>query len=139
MLFWLYDLPLALMAILICLPCLAFTLGGLLVLRPRVRRWLGPQPGANELVSTFLSAYGVFYGLMLGLIAVATYQHFSDVETAVQREAAAVAGLYRDISAHPQPDRDHMQAALREYTRFVIEDVWPAQQRGELHPGTPAA
>ena len=74
MLFWLYDLPLPLMAVLICLPCLAFTWGGLLVLRPRVRRWLGPQPGANELVSTFLSAYGVFYGLMLGLIAVATYQ-----------------------------------------------------------------
>ncbi|RYF66210.1 MAG: DUF4239 domain-containing protein [Comamonadaceae bacterium] len=135
MLFWLYDLPLPLMAVLICLPCLAFTWGGLLALRPCVRRWLGPQPGANDLVSTFLSAYGVFYGLMLGLIAVATYQNFSDVETAVQREAAAVAGLYRDVSAHPQPAREQLQSALREYTRFVIEDVWPAQQRGEQHPG----
>ncbi|MEO6788068.1 MAG: hypothetical protein ABI318_18235 [Chthoniobacteraceae bacterium] len=27
------------------------------------RKWLGPQPGENELVSYFLSAVGVFYGL----------------------------------------------------------------------------
>lgn len=135
MLFWLYDLPLPLMAVLFCLPSLAFTWGGLLLLRPRVRRWLGPEPGANDMASTFLSAYGVFYGLMLGLIAVATYQNFADVETAVQREAAAVAGLYRDVSAHPQPARGQLQAALRDYTRFIIDEAWPAQQRGELHPG----
>ena len=135
MLFWLYDLPLPLMAVLICLPCLAFAWGGLVALRPFVRRWLGPQPGANDLVSTFLSAYGVFYGLMLGLIAVATYQNFSAVETAVQREAAAVAGLYRDVSGHPQPARDQIQTVIRDYTRFVIEEAWPAQQQGELHPG----
>lgn len=138
MLFWLYDLPLPLMAALFYLPCLAFTWGGLLLLRPRVRRWLGPEPGANDLAGTFLSAYGVFYGLMLGLIAVATYQNFADVESAVQREAAAVAGLYRDVSAHPEPARGRLQAALREYTRFVEEEAWPAQQRGELHPGDTA-
>lgn len=72
---------------------------------------------------------------MLGLIAVATYQNFPDVETAVQREAAAVAGLYRDVSAHPEPARGQLQAALRNYTRFLIEEAWPGQQRGELHPG----
>jgi len=47
----------------------------------------------------------VFYGLLAGLVAVATYQNYSDVERTVSREGASLAAMYRDISSYPQPIR----------------------------------
>lgn len=133
--FWIYDLPHPWLAALFCLAFLAFTWTGLWATRGAARRWLGDPPAHNELVSYFLSAYGVFYGLMLGLIAVATYQSFSEVTTNVTREAANLRNLYRAASAYPAPLRDELMATLRSYCAFVIETEWPAQQRGLLAPG----
>jgi hypothetical protein len=70
------------------------------------------------------------YGLLLGLLAVATYQNHTDVEKAVASEASALAALYRDISAYPEPDRTELKNLIREYTRSTIEDAWPLQQKG---------
>ncbi|OOG37920.1 DUF4239 domain-containing protein [Polaromonas sp. A23] len=123
------------MAALFCGACLLFTWGGVLLLRPWVRRWLGPEPGINDFASYFLSAYGVFYGLVLGLIAVATYQNFSNVETTVSKEATSIATLYRDMSAYPDPVRGRLQKHMQDYVNFLINEAWPAQQQGQIHPG----
>ena len=69
----------------------------------------------NEILGDFLQYFGVIYGLLLGLLAVATYQNHTDVEKAVAGEASSLAALYRDISA------------IREYMRSTIEDAWPLQ------------
>lgn len=130
MFFWIYDIPKGALAVLLSATCLAYTWLGLLVFRPIVRRWLGPQPGLNDLVYYFQSALVVFYGLLLGLIAVATYQSYTDADNSVVREAASLAALYRDVSDYPQPLRANLQKHLKDYTRYVIEEAWPAQQRG---------
>jgi hypothetical protein len=62
-------------------------------------------PGLNEILGDYLQYFGVIYGLLLGLLAVATYQNHSDVEKAVADEASSLAALYRDTSAYPEPDR----------------------------------
>ena len=72
----------------------------------------------NEILGDFLQYFGVIYGLLLGLLAVATYQNHTDVEKAVAGEASSLAALYRDISA------------IREYMRSTIEDAWPLQRKG---------
>lgn len=130
MFYWIYDLPTWLMAVLLSLTCFAFAWMGLLIFRPFVRRLMGPEPGRNDLVSYFLSAYGVFYGLMLGLIAVVTYENFSEVDHSVVREASTLGALYRDVSNYPEPLRSNLQGQLREYARFVIEESWPLQKQG---------
>ena len=135
MFYWLYDIPIGAMAALFCAVCMLFTWGGVLLLRPWILRWLGPQPGLNDFVSYFLSAYGVFYGLMLGLIAVATYQNFSNVESTVGKEATSIAALYRDLSAYPEPVRGRLQKHVHGYVDFLIDEAWPAQQQGNMHPG----
>lgn len=135
MLYWIYDIPNGALAALLSAVCLAYTWVGLVIFRPWIRKWLGPQPGENEFVSYFLSAFGVFYGLMLGLIAVATYQNYSDADTAVGKEATSLSALYRDVSSYPEPARSSYQKHLREYTRFVIEEAWPAQQKGFVPQG----
>ena len=72
----------------------------------------------------------MIYGLLLGLLAVATYQNHTDVEKAVAGEASSLAALYRDISAYPEPDRTDLKNAIREYMRSTIEDAWPLQRKG---------
>jgi hypothetical protein len=79
----------------------------------------------------------VLFGLLLGLVAVATYRNFSSVSDTVDKEASIVAALYRDFGAYPEPIRDRLRASLREYTRRTIEEDWPLQRRGIVpHGGT---
>jgi hypothetical protein len=84
----------------------------------------------NEVLGDYLQYFGVIYRLLLGLLAVATYQNHTDVEKAVASEASSLAALYRDISAYPEPDRSEWKALIKEYTRSTIEDAWPLQRKG---------
>ena len=82
------------------------------------------------MVGVALSNFFVLYGILLGLLAVATYQNYSTVGDIVDKEASSLSALYRDLSAYPQPIRSHLQDALREYTRYTIEEGWDLQRRG---------
>jgi hypothetical protein len=68
--------------------------------------------------------------LALGLIAVATWENYSEIDGVVTTEAAAVASLYRDLDGYPQPMRGRLESTMREYTKLVIEKEWPAHRRG---------
>ena len=130
-LYWIYDLPNWLLGVLIVAFFLGFSLLGLFVTRPLVRRFLGPSPQFNDPISYIFAGVGVFYGLAMGLIAVATWENFTGIDGQVSKEAAALASLYRDLDGYPQPLRTRLEAKLRDYTRFIIEQDWPAHRRGE--------
>jgi hypothetical protein len=134
-LYWIYDVPLPLLAAgLITLFVLA-SVGGLLLTRRLVARLVGPPPASNDVVSYYFAAVGVFYGLTVGLIAVATWQAYTTTDGVVGAEAAALAAIYRDVSGYPEPARTELRDLLREYNRYVIEDAWPIQRRGEIPTG----
>src|SRR4029078_8126454 len=99
-------------------------------LSPRLVPLVHHQPGLNEILGDYLQYFGVIYGLLLGLLAVATYQNHTDVEKAVANEASSLAALYRDLSAYPGPERSDLKSLIREYTRSTIEDAWPLQRQG---------
>jgi len=133
MFYWIYDIPNWSLALGICAVTAGFACASVLIARPFVRKWLGPEPGANELVSYFVSAFGVFYGLMLGLIAVGTYETFSQIEERVASEAAVVASIYSDVSMFPEPVRSKLQADVRDYVATMLTKVWPDQTRGLIN------
>jgi hypothetical protein len=130
MFYWIYNLSMTALVGLFCLIFIGFTWVGAILIRLLLRLLIRGQQGINDLVGYILSCYCVFYGLLLGLIAVATYQNFTDTDRTASQEAAALTALYRDISNYPQPDRGELQDLLRECTRSVIEEDWPAQRRG---------
>lgn len=74
------------------------TVTAILLSRQTVRRAFGPEPGWHETVTVVLTVGGVFYGLLLGLIAAASYDA---AQSRVADEAAAVGTRYREVSAHP--------------------------------------
>ena len=135
MFYWIYDVPTPSLALLFSGFFVAFTWAGTLLVRPFLRVFIRRQPGGNDLIGYVLSCYCVFYGLLLGLIAVAAYQNFTDADRAVSEEAAAVTALYRDVSCYPEPDRTELQDLLREYVRYVIEEAWPLQRKGLIPEG----
>lgn len=63
-----------------------------------MHRLLKDNDESHGLVSFFLSTFGVFYGLTIGLIAVATGESFSSVEATVSQEASAISACCMDIS-----------------------------------------
>jgi Protein of unknown function (DUF4239) len=128
--YWIYDLPNWLLCILIVGIVVGLALAGLFISRPIVKKIVDGKSQHNDLVSYFLGAIGVFYGLALGLIAVATWENYTEVDAVVTSEAAALTSLYRDFDGYPQPLRASLETSLREYTRTVIEKEWPAHKKG---------
>jgi hypothetical protein len=133
--YWIYDIPTWALAVLFAVTFVGVTWLGIVLTRPHLRRWIEPQTDWNDVMGYVLSCHGVLYGILLGLIAVGTYQNYSDVEETVAQEASALAALSRDVSGYPEPIRGELQALLREYCRYVIEEAWPAQRRGIVPEG----
>ena len=128
---WLYQVsPLAAALIMVAF-IEAIALVGLTLVRQFLIPRLHYHDGANDAVSGTVQAIGVFYGITVGLIAVGVWNTNSNASDLVSREAASIGALYRDVSGYPPPLRDELRGKLREYTVFVINQAWPAQQRGE--------
>jgi hypothetical protein len=86
----------------------------------------------NGVVGWFFSGVLTIYGITLGLIAVTTWESTSRVADVASREAATIAALYRDASGFDSSLRDNLRTKLWNYTQFVVDKAWPAQQRGEI-------
>jgi hypothetical protein len=133
-LYFVYELPNWLFCALTMLVSMLIGAGGMLLTRPVIRRVLA-RGEHNDIVSYFLGACGVFYGITLGLIAVGAWQSFSEVDSKVSAEAAALAALHRDVSTYPEPVGSQLRDHLRGYTEYVIYEAWPMQRRGEVPTG----
>lgn len=137
MFYWIYDLPNWVVLVLFTLVAVAFGWLAVFLLRSVNRRLFGDADDdeRNSLIELVLTGTGLFYGLLLGLIAAATYTTFTDTENAVHNEATALTAMYRDVSNYPEPARDQLRGDIENYVRSVIDQSWPAQQQGEVAHG----
>lgn len=124
---WLYEIPTFWLGVLFVGAFLAFSLGGLWLTRPWMRRY---GDGHNDLANYYIAAVGVFYALLIGLISVATWENYTDIESTVSNEAVAIADLYSDIEGYPPEFQADLQQRLRHYVQHVIQEEWPVQRRG---------
>jgi len=132
------DMPVAQMAMLVCVFFVGFTWLGAIFIRPFFRLLVRSQPDLNSLLGNFVSIYGVFYGILMGLLAVAAYQNQAEVEQSISSEVTSLGALFRTVSAYPEDVRKPIQETIGEYARFVIEEEWPSMRRGEIaHGGMP--
>jgi hypothetical protein len=130
MFYWIYDLQTWTMVLMVCVFFVGITWFGTIFVRPFLHAFLRKQPALNDIVGYLLGAHGVYFGILLGLLALASYQNFADVEKLVLDEATKLAALYRDSAAYPTPIREELTGQLRQYTRFVIDEAWPLQKKG---------
>jgi hypothetical protein len=116
----LLDLPVAQMTTVVCVLFVGVTWVGAIFIRPFFRVLVRSQPDLNTLLGNFVSIYGVFYGILMGLLAVAAYQNKAEVEHAI---------------TYPDAVRAPLQETIRDYVQFVIEEEWPAMRQGKLAYG----
>ncbi|HYD83448.1 MAG TPA: hypothetical protein VEA63_05335, partial [Opitutus sp.] len=126
---WYHELPEWQFCFIVVAVFIFVAVGGQMAIRPWVRRWLG-DGDYNDIVGHYLGAFGVLYGITLGLISVGAWENYGDVESKASAEAAALASLYRNVDSYPEPARTELTALLRNYMRELIDVAWPEMRRG---------
>jgi hypothetical protein len=123
--FWILLLVLALPAI---------AAGGALLVRSAV----GPDVLAchNNVAGFIYGVIGVVYAVLLGFTAIMVWEQFRNAQEGVEREADALADLYRDAQNFPPEVREQVALRVRAYARAVIEKEWPAMAEGQSSPET---
>lgn len=103
-----------------------------LALRPVIARMVDDPKDWDRALAHVISTFGVFFGILLALVAVSVYENFSYTRQAVIEESSRVGALYRATAGMPHDIKDPMRELIREYMLSVIEEDFPAQQRGIL-------
>jgi len=124
---WLFILPAPLFLLLCVVAFVILGMVGYYVTKPIVRMLMGGSFGGTDGI---INAVTRLYGLILALMAVAVWQNFQAADASVSKEASALRSLYRDFDEYSEPDRSMLTMQLRDYTKYVIDEEWPAQQRG---------
>lgn len=108
--------------LIVALPVIA-TAGALLV-----RSAVGPDVLAdhNNVAGFIHGVIGVVYAVLLGFTAIMAWEQFRNAQEGIEREADALADLYRDAQAFPPEVREQVALRVRAYARAVIEKEWPA-------------
>lgn len=130
-----FDIPLFIAGPAIILLLCLFAIGGLLLVRRHVLPRLRIHHEDSHFSGAMVHSVMVFYGLAAALIAVNVFETYADVSKIISQEATALAALYRDVSAYPEPIRSPLQKDLRDYVNYVIHEAWPLQQRGQVPSG----
>ncbi|ANJ26094.1 DUF4239 domain-containing protein [Agromyces aureus] len=101
-------------------------------LRPVVQRYVTDFKEWDRALAHVIGTFGVFFGILLALVAVSVYENFADTRKATIEEAADAGALYRATTGLPDGLDGAMQRVLDEYMHTVIEADFPDQAQGIL-------
>ena len=107
-----------------------------LALRPVVRRIVDDVEQWDRVLGHVIGTFGVFFGILLALVAVSVYENYADTREAALHEAGQITALYRGTTGLPEEVAEPIEATIKEYLQAVIEEDWPDQRRGELPDGS---
>ena len=128
--YWIYDVPLPALAALFVTVFISYATAGVVITRPWVRKTFAHEEGWREHVVITLEGAFVFFGLLLALVTIAAYDNFSTAREKTASEAAELGSNYRSVTGYPEPIRGELQADLKDYVKYVIEEAWPQQKQG---------
>jgi hypothetical protein len=133
--YWIYDIPSWIASLSFIVLFVGINSLGVFFIRPLIRPLVADLSDENNLIGNVLSLYSVMFGLLMGTLAVVTYQNLSDSQKIVDTEATSIAALYRSAQSYPEPERERLLTSIREYTEFVIDEAWPLQKQGIIPKG----
>ncbi len=133
-LFWIYDIPTWQVGVGITLIFLTISFAGLVTSRPVIEKYFRPLQKDDQPVSAIFSAIGTLYGLLLALVAVATWQDYDEMHSVVDQESASLIQLYRCVSVLNDPSHEAILDDIKTYTKDIIEVEWPDQKHGVVAP-----
>ena len=102
----------------------------LLGVRPFVTRAAALNRDWDRVLGYAMSSFGLFYGILLALIAVSVYENFMRVKAISLDEVSQIATLFRNFEAYPSSMGGALQSLLQQYTLDVVTVDWPLQEAG---------
>jgi hypothetical protein len=118
-----------------CALLVAVAWAGILLVHPPLKRLLHGERPANEAIMHFASNFGVLYAVLVGLLTIMTFEANRRLIDHIGRETASLAALYHTAGGYPPPLGGDLKAGLRDYTRYVIDEEWPAHRKGLVPKG----
>lgn len=85
----------------------------------------------NATIGSISSLIGIIYGVLVGFIALYLITNNDHASDAAQREASAVANVYRDSQWIKGPVQGKIQDDLKAYLDKVINVEWPMMRLGK--------
>jgi hypothetical protein len=92
--------------------------------------WLQGMEDAGEIFSAVATGLAV----LVAFLIVATFDSYHSAREAAGEEAVAVQQQYVMSSYFDSTDSDELRGEIICYSRAVVDDEWPAMQRGEESP-----
>lgn len=131
---WIYELSFPVAGLILSVLFIGFSWVGTVFVGPPIQRFLAARGGTNELVGTCISTFGVIYGILAGLTAVAAYESWSRALLIMTTEGNALASLYVDAEGYPDDMRDAVRRAVYELVEHSIDPEWDQVRTGEEPP-----
>lgn len=132
---WIYETNLGELAIWAAIVSVGFAWLGTILLRPIFRLFVRSRAGSNDIVGNVMSNFGVLYGILLGLTAVAAYQNWSQVDSNATTEAGSMLALFQEVSTYPAPYREELRTPITQLCSFTVEQEWPQLKKGAFPTG----
>ena len=89
----------------------------------------------QKFLDAMLSIVGTLISIVIGLLVAFALDHYQSIEQTVDQEAANVSQIFRvSIGVDPKT-RTTIRALCADYNKEIIENEWPAMQRGEVSKG----
>ncbi len=98
---------------------------------------LRPQMGSkftephNDVVGYAVTAAGIVYAVVVAFVLFAVWDRYEAAQDIASKEASSVVALYRDSAALDPLVTGEVRRDLVAYANNVIDDEWPAMQRGD--------
>jgi hypothetical protein len=114
-----YSIPLAGLFLLILIPCLILSLGGVWVARHQ--RWMVAGKD-NDAISLIHALAGILYAVALGLVVINLQPGYSEVQMVVMREANLMEDLFVNANGLNGGVREEIQSHTLAYGDAVTNE-----------------
>jgi Protein of unknown function (DUF4239) len=83
----------------------------------------------NDVAGFVYATIAVTYAVILGFAVITVWEQFEEARHNADREANAVADLYRLAAWFPDTEKGPIQQSLIDYANSVVDDEWDAMNR----------
>jgi len=86
--------------------------------------------GHNEVGGFIIAIAGSLYGVVLGFLTVAAWQHFTEARQLVAQESAAAADTWHMAVGLPAAVRTRVRYDMVRYSNRIVSNEWPLMRHG---------
>ncbi len=130
--YWVYDYPAWMLFIGLILFFMFASISSIFLLRHFTDDVLKVEISDNAIISEYMGVTGVFFGLVLGMVAVGSWDSYRFSQVVTATEASNITVFYQSVQMLDKDDAKPITLKLGTYVKAIIDTEWPSQQRGEF-------